>query len=251
VGKYDTGVNSRAFAMMGDLSGDSLDIRTSVLYDKYIVPVLLTCRSRRRRWCSIFCLAAVDSISGDECAEADATDDKNNADPTLDFKFDCSPIVDRDFNADDDDDDDDDDDNSKSESDGEGSGRHGLLFSLLSSDDDEGELEEEVRCFLLFFALLVSSLFRLSSYAIFLILSAAIVAARRFVRRIAGAALEEFVMATATKKKKKGKRESKVDTDTTRHDTTRHDNRKLHNSNSEEIVHVSDVFNFLERMKSQ
>ena len=67
-----------------------------------------------------------------------------------------------------------------------------------------------------------------------MILLAAIVAARRFVRRIAGAALEEFVMATATKKKKKRKRESKVDTD-----TTRHDNGKLHNSNSKKIVHVS------------
>ena len=67
-----------------------------------------------------------------------------------------------------------------------------------------------------------------------MILLAAIVAARRFVRRIAGAALEEFVMATATKKKKKRKRESKVDTD-----TTRHDNGTLHNSNSKKIVHVS------------
>ena len=68
-----------------------------------------------------------------------------------------------------------------------------------------------------------------------MILFAAIVAARRFVRRIAGAALEEFVMATATKKKKKKrKRESKVDTD-----TTRHDNGTLHNSNSKKIVHVS------------
>lgn len=67
-----------------------------------------------------------------------------------------------------------------------------------------------------------------------MILFAAIVAARRFVRRIAGAALEEFVMATATKKKKKRKRESKVDTD-----TTRHDNGTLHNSNSKKIVHVS------------
>ena len=69
-----------------------------------------------------------------------------------------------------------------------------------------------------------------------MILLAAIVAARRFVRRIAGAALEEFVMATATKKKKKRKRESKVDTD-----TTRHDNGTLHHSNSEEKVHVSVV----------
>ena len=154
MGKYDTGVNSRAFAMMGDLQGDSFDIRTSVLYDKYIVPVLLTCRSSRRRWCSIFCLAAVDSIAGDDCAEADATDDKNNADPTLEFEFDCSPIVDKDFNADDDD-----DSNNKSESDGEGSGRRDLLCSLLSSDDDEGELEEEVRRFLFFFAFSVSSLF--------------------------------------------------------------------------------------------
>ena len=67
-----------------------------------------------------------------------------------------------------------------------------------------------------------------------MILFAAIVAARRFVRRIAGAALEEFVMATATKKKKKRKRKSKVDTD-----TTRHDNGTLHNSNSKKIVHVS------------
>ena len=67
-----------------------------------------------------------------------------------------------------------------------------------------------------------------------MILFAAIVAARRFVRRIAGAALEEFVMATATKKKKKRKRESKEDTD-----TTRHDNGTLHNSNSKKIVHVS------------
>ena len=140
--------------MMGDLQGDSFDIRTSVLYDKYIVPVLLTCRSSRRRWCSIFCLAAVDSIAGDDCAEADATDDKNNADPTLDFEFDCSPIVDKDFNADDDD-----DSNNKSESDGEGSGRRDLLCSLLSSDDDEGELEEEVRRFLFFFVFSVSSLF--------------------------------------------------------------------------------------------
>ena len=67
-----------------------------------------------------------------------------------------------------------------------------------------------------------------------MILFAAIVAARRFVRRIAGAALEEFVMATATKKKKKRKRESKVDID-----TTRHDNGTLHNSNSKKSVHVS------------
>ena len=141
--------------MMGDLQGDSFDIRTSVLYDKYIVPVLLTCRSSRRRWCSIFCLAAVDSRAGDDCAEADATDDKNNADPTLEFEFDCSPIVDKDFNADDDD-----DSNNKSESDGEGSGRRDLLFSLLSStDDDEGELEEEVRRFLFFFVFSFSSLF--------------------------------------------------------------------------------------------
>jgi hypothetical protein len=205
VGKYDTGVKLRAFAMMGDLSGDSLDIRISVLYDKYIVPVLLTCRSCRRRWCSIFCFAAVDNIAGDECAaDADATDDENNADPTLDFEFDCSPIVDKDFSVDDDD-----DNSNKSESNGEGAGRRGFLFSLfslLSSDDDEDELlEEEVRRFLLFFAFSVSSLLRLSAYAIFLILFAAIVAARRFVRRIAGAALVEFVVMTAATKKRKRK----------------------------------------------
>jgi len=113
----------------------------------------------------------------------------------LDFGFDCNDIVDVDvdFNGDDDN-----KNNDRLEIDG--GWIMGDAFSLSSKDESEEE-EEEVSRFLLFF-FSMSTAFRLSSYAIFLILFAAIVAARRFVRWV-GSTLKEFVMTAMKKRRRK------------------------------------------------